>query len=85
MAEQSNAEEFAKIEEETKTYLKGDNLRIAMDLLAYLKESGRTWIMSEYHPEFYYMGELIVTAPESTHRERNQTKKNPVRFCADAV
>ena len=53
-----NADVFAKIEEETGTYLKGDNLRIAMDLLVYLKESGRTWIMSEYHPEFYYMGEL---------------------------
>ena len=33
---------FAKIEEEAKTYLKGDDLKNALDLLAYLKESGRT-------------------------------------------
>jgi len=29
-----------------------------MDLLDYLKESGRTWTMSDYHPEFYYMDEM---------------------------
>jgi len=58
MSEQNCAAVFAKIEEETQTYLKGDNLKNALDLLAYLKESGRTWILSEYHPEFYYMGEL---------------------------
>ena len=58
MSEQNSAEVFAKIEEETKKYLKGDNLRIATELLAYLKESGRTWVLSEHHPEFYFMGEL---------------------------
>ena len=58
MPEQDGSVVFAKIVDETKTYLKGDNLRIAMDLLAYLKESGRTWVLSEHHPEFYYMGEL---------------------------
>jgi len=58
MPESSNAEVFAKIEEETRTYLSGDNLRIALDFIAYLRESGRTWVLSDYHPEFYYMGEL---------------------------
>jgi len=58
MTEQNNADVFAKIVEETETYLNGNNLRIALDLLAYLRESGRTWVLSEYHPEFYYMGEM---------------------------
>jgi len=58
MTAQNDAAVFASIEEETRTYLKGDNLRIALDLLAYLKDSGREWLMSEHHPEFYYMGEL---------------------------
>jgi len=50
---------FAQIQEETQKYLNGENLRIAMDLLAYLKESGRTWTFEPGgHPEFYYMGEL---------------------------
>ena len=58
MSDQNSAEVFAKIEEEAQTYLNGDNLKNALNLFAYLKESGRTWILSEYHPEFYYMGEL---------------------------
>jgi len=58
MSENHNADVFAKIEEETRTYLNGDNLRSALDFLAYLRESGRTWIFTEYHPEFDYMGEL---------------------------
>ena len=58
MSEENNAEVFAKIEEETKKYLSGDNLKNALDFIAYLRESGRTWVFSEYNPEFYYMGEL---------------------------
>ena len=33
-------------------------MKNALNLLAYLKESGRTWVLSEYHPEFYYMDKL---------------------------
>ena len=59
MSDQANAEVFEKIEEEIRTYLSGDNLRNALDLLAYLKESGRTWTFEiDCLPEFYYMGEL---------------------------
>jgi len=58
MSELSSTDEFIRIEEEIKAYLNGDNLKNALDLLAYLKESGRTWTMSDYHPEFYYMGEM---------------------------
>jgi hypothetical protein len=64
MSEQVNGnarfdlEVFGKIEEETRTYLDGEKLKVALNLLAYLKESGRTWALSEYHPEFFYMGEL---------------------------
>jgi len=57
MSENNKTEVFAKIESEVRTYLKGQNLRIAQELLAYLKESGREWTF-DYHPEFYYMGEL---------------------------
>jgi hypothetical protein len=58
ISENNYVEVFAKIVDETKTYLSGENLRIALDLLDYLKSSGRTWVLSEYHPEFYYMDEL---------------------------
>jgi len=58
MPENSNATIFSSIEKETQTYLNGDNLRIALDFITYLRDSGRTWILSDYHPEFYYMGEL---------------------------
>jgi hypothetical protein len=58
MQEQHITDDFIKIEEEAKTYLKGDNLRISLDLFVYLKESGRTWVLSEHHPEFYFMGDL---------------------------
>ena len=58
MIDDNNADVFAKITEEAKTYLSGENLENALDLLVYLKDSGRTWILSEYHPEFFYMGEL---------------------------
>ena len=58
MAGDKSADVFVKIEEEARYYLKGDNLRIALDLLSYLRESGRTWILSEHHPEFFYMGEM---------------------------
>ena len=40
MSEQNNnADVFAKIVEEAKTYLNGNNLRNALELLAYLKEN----------------------------------------------
>ena len=58
MSENNSTEVFAKIQEEARSYLKGDNLENALDLLAYLKESGRTWALSEYHPEFFFMGEM---------------------------
>ena len=58
MSKNNSPEVFAKIEEETRRYLKGDNLKNALNLLAYLKESGRTWVLSEYHPEFFYMDEM---------------------------
>ena len=48
----NDAEVFAKIEEEARTYLSGSNLINALDLLAYLKESGRTWVLSDYHPAY---------------------------------
>jgi hypothetical protein len=58
MSNNNSAEIYSKIEEETRTFLKGENLRIALDLLAYIKTSGRSWVLSEHHPEFYFMGEL---------------------------
>jgi len=77
MSENNSTTVFAKIEEEAKTYLKGDNLRIALELLTYLKESGREWAF-DYHPEFYYMGELtcLISISKSALSE---TKLNKIR------
>ena len=58
MSEQNNADVFAKIEEDARNNLSGDKLRNALDFLAYLRDSGRTWTFSDYHPEFCYMGEM---------------------------
>ena len=58
MSEHNDKDTIVKIEEEIRTYLKGENLQIALDLLDYLKKSERTWVLSEYHPEFFYKGEM---------------------------
>ena len=58
MLEGNNPEVFVKIQEEARKHLKGDNLKNVLNLLAYLNKSGRTWVLSEYHPEFFYMDEM---------------------------
>lgn len=71
MSEENNIEVFAKIEEDTRNSLSGDMLGNALDLLAYLKESGRTWMYhSAIHPEFYYMGELTCLLAYSKFYEK---------------
>jgi hypothetical protein len=84
MSEQNSAAVFEKIEEEAKTYLDGDNLKNALDLFGYLKESGRTWILSEYHPEFYYMGELTCLIAYSKSPLDESTLKYILQKIEDA-
>ena len=50
---------FFAIEAEIKAHLNGDNLKISLDFLAYLKGSGMTWdFPTDGHPEFYYIDKL---------------------------
>jgi hypothetical protein len=72
MSEKNNAEVFAEIEEETKNFLSGEKLKNALDLLSYLKESGRTWVFpTDGHPEFYYMNELTCLLAYSNYGEED--------------
>jgi len=57
MSEENNTDVFAKIEEKIRDSQSGDNLKNALGLVAYLRESGRTCKFGA-HPEFYYMGEF---------------------------
>ncbi|MCL2188353.1 MAG: hypothetical protein FWC16_07580 [Defluviitaleaceae bacterium] len=83
MLADNNTAVFAKIEEEAKTYLKDEHLQIALDLLAYLRESGRTWIF-DYHPEFYYMDELNCLFAISKSAMDEDTLNNVRRMIEEA-
>jgi len=82
MSENTSAEVFVKIEEDARNHLSGDKLRNALDFIAYLKDSGRTWTFSDYHPEFCYMGELTCLI---SYHKFDETTLNYVRQIIEAA
>ena len=67
MSKQKERETIAKVENEIKSILDGDNLKHALDFIAHMTEIGMTLEM-DYHPTFKYMGEwvcLLVIIPKN--------------------